>query len=354
MAITIKDVANAASVSDTTVSFVLKDDPRVTDYTKKIVLDKIQELGYRPHKIAKGLRLSRTNILALFLPEIGNQFVKEIFKGVEDYATQKGYNIIISTTHYEDEKRTERFLDQLGHGLVDGLIFLPIPAQDCSEEISRIKEWIEEKIPLVLIDMYFNEVETNFVVTNNIEGGYMATKHLIQQGHKSIAFISDIPSSSVSDRFEGYKKALNEHGVLLDNKLIVNNEFSAEKLGLDGMKKAGYESMKKLLTLPYTILPTAIFGVNDIIAIGAFNAIKDAGLRVPEDFALVGYDGSEYLEVSLTSVRQPLRLMGEIASRILIEEIENGNGKKKGFRKVYLKSELVVRDSSLSISKQIK
>ena len=121
------------------------------------------------------------------------------------------------------------------------------------------------------------------------------------------------------------------------------------------MEKAGYESMKKLLRLPVSILPTAIFAVNDVIAMSAFKAIKEAGLKVPEDFALIGYDDSEYiksLELPLTSVRQPLRQMGEIASRILIEEIESNNGKKIGFKKVYLKPELVIRSSSLFLRKE--
>lgn len=328
MVTTIKDIARETGVSYATVSRGLTGKPGVKEETRLLILEKAKQMGYEPNGIARGLVLKQTNTLALIIPDITNPFYPEIARGVEDAASQLGYNIFLCNTNYEIEKEKE-YLRVLKERRVDGLIL-------CSEQHNEI----QLDIPTVLLNRISSNNNYSCIEVDNIKGGYIATKHLLEAGYKKIAFIGGtISSFSNINRTEGYKKALNEFKVEIDESMILNGGFRREN---------GYELMQRIMKSGN--IPDAVFASNDVLALGVLQCAQEYGLKIPEDFGVVGFDDIAYAkipQVQLTTIAQPKYEIGKYAIDILVSEMRKAS--KGEVQKIILEPELIIRKTTRTI-----
>ncbi len=277
--------------------------------------------------------------IGLIVPDITHYFFPRVIRGIEDEAHDKNYHIILCNNDNDVEKSIFYIQRFVRENNVIGLIVAPVQSNSyLDDNLKIIKELNESELPFVLIDRYLPGVEADYILSDNIEGGYQATTHLIEQGHRRIGYISELGCSTINDRLLGYRKALTEHGIEFDETLI----YKCDKI----MEAAGRLGMEYFLSMQHN-RPTAIFATNDIVAKGAFEILKNAGLSVPEDFALVGYDDLDFvniLDVPLTTVAQPGYQIGQEAAKLLMNKIK---GNSKNFQKIVLKSKLMIRNSSV-------
>jgi LacI family transcriptional regulator len=334
MAVTIREIARIANVSICTVSRIINNTypEKVSKETRLRVLKVTKNLGYRPSIIARGLVKKRTSLLGLIVRDIMSSFYPEIIEGIEDEAKKSDYSLILCTTK-GNPREEAKYLRLLREKRADGIILNPAIGKH--NNIKLFEELRQDKIPLVFIAYYLKEFKGLYVVVDHTLGGYMATKHLIELGHKRIGHLgySGIGDEIDKKRLEGYKRALVEYNIEFSQELVVKSVCSW---------KSGYYSMKELLKIKNR--PTAIFAVCDMTAWGAMQAIRQAGLRVPKDIAVMGFDDlkiASLMEVSLSTVAQPKYEMGKIAVRKLIKKIEH-----KNVRGTVLKPKLVIRKSS--------
>lgn len=334
--ITIKDVANLAQVSVATVSRVLNNNPYpVAKETKQRVLQAARHLNFRPSRLAQGLKLKKSTTFGLIFPTfLAGTLYSKIFHAVEDEAIQEGYGIVLGTS-YGRAEREELLIDFLRERRVDGLLIIP-SSKKINLECYRC---LKREVPFVFLDRYLPQIDADRVTTDNLRGAYVAVKHLIELGRKRIVFLSgpEAPCTSIDDRIEGYKKALDENGIKF--RQIIQTEKDITK-----QKECGYKAMQKFLSTQPKI--SALFAANDNVAIGALRAIREAHLRVPEDIAVVGYDDDEmapFLNVPLTTVAQQKDKIGKIAAQFLLERI-NGR-KKESCQHIQIEPRLVIRAS---------
>ncbi|MEM3062908.1 MAG: LacI family DNA-binding transcriptional regulator [Nitrososphaerota archaeon] len=330
---TIYDVAKRAGVSAMTVSRVINGKKDVKPETRDKVLKAIEELGYVPNSLARSFVLQRTKTIGLVITDITNPFFTTLARGVEDTAMKNQFSVIFCNTD-EDPEKEVLYLELLARKRVDGVILA-----SASGKRTPLKSILLSKIPVVLIDREVDGLEDlDIVKGDSVYGAYLLTKHLINLGHKRIGIIVGSKNiSTAEDRVEGYKKALVEAGIDIDDELIRFARYSRED---------GYKVTKELLNLENP--PTAIFGGNNFIAVGAMMAIRDSGLRVPEDIALVSFDDIESLSQVypfFTVVTQPAYSMGVISAELLIRRIEDKDRVRER-RKVILQPELIIRESA--------
>lgn len=270
--------------------------------------------------------------IGLIILDVEDEFFSKISRGVEDIAHKREYSVILCNSDNETQKE-KVYLHNLKNR-VAGFIIAPATG---NQNHAYYGDLLQKKIPFVFIDRYLPEFNVDYVVSDNAEGGYLATQHLLNLGYQRIALISDPECTSTRDREEGYRKALKEYGVKTDKSLI-------KRSGLRNFE-AGYHHTKKLLQLKS--LPEAIFALNDEIARGSLEAVKEAKMQIPKDIALVGYDNlslSFHLEVPLTTVNQSKYEMGAKAAELLIDRIEK---KKNKIQQVVLDTNLVIRNSTV-------
>lgn len=310
MKIVMKDVADSCGVSVATVSKVINGkDANISEDTRKNVLDAIKRMGYVQNAVAKGLRTQRTNMLGFILPEISNPFFSEIARGIEDRARRHNFGVIISDTNGDAQQEYDNF-KRLTSRMVDGIIFTRTLKRQYLQEYSSMG------LPIVLVDREIDLRGTGFgaVTVDTQRGVYEATKILIANGCRKIAFIS-AQYMSDHDRFDGYRKALEEKGLPVLRERIYRREFDVD---------TGYEGTLDILS------KTAIDGVicgNDLIAVGVYNALRERKLSVPKDVKVFGFDDiyfSKYISPPLSTVRQPAYEMGDRAAKMLIRHIEEG------------------------------
>jgi LacI family transcriptional regulator len=317
---TIKDIAKVAGVSHTTVYRALNDKPRISRSTKERIVSIARRYNYQPNVLAQSLVLGRTKTLGLIITTIVNPFYTELAKGIEDTARSLGYTIFLCSTNF-DISLERLYIDMLRSRGVDGIIFTSAHTHD--PNITRLVE-----------DPAMDR--TDYVVVENVKGGFLAVEHLIRMGHRRIGIISGSPDSSATvERLEGARKAFGEYGLDPADLLVVEGDF---------LKPSGYEAAKKFLDLKNP--PTTIFGLNDYMALGAYEAVLDAGLRVPEDIALIGFNNitfSAMKGIELSTIGQKKYEMGSIAVHILIDKIEGRDGDQA--RQITLEPELIVRKS---------
>jgi LacI family transcriptional regulator len=331
---TIKDIAKVAGVSHTTVYRAINDKPRISQSTKERIISIARELNYQPNVLAQSLVLGRTKTLGLVITTIVNPFYPELARGIEDTARSLGYSIILCSTNF-DPLLEKQYIDMLRSRGVDGIIFTSAHIHD-----PNITSLVEERFPLILVnrrvhgDPLMDSID--YVVVENAKGGFLAVEHLIRMGHERIGVISGpSDSSAVVERLEGVRRAFIEYGLNPASLLVLEGDF---------LKPSGYEAAKKFLAMRDS--PSAIFGVNDYMALGALEAILDSGLRVPEDVALIGFNDIEFSSlktVELSTIGQKKYEMGSIAVHTLIERIEKGDGDRA--RQITLEPELIVRKS---------
>lgn len=271
---TMRDVAEQANVSVTTVSHVINGTRFVSEELRKRVLEAMKRLDYRPNILARGLRVGKTNTIGLIVPDNSNPFFAEVSRVVEDVGFDSGYSVILCNSDGNLDKELT-YIDVLVAKQVDGIIFIASSSQ--SEHLRLL---IDEKIPLVVADREMPDLDVDLVLVDNSRGGYEATKYLLELGHRRIGCISGPSEITPSaERIKGYRQAVSEFDVPFDENLIVRGDFQFE---------GGKRAMSQLLALPK--LPSAVFICNDVMAIGAMGSIRSAGLKMPEDISIVGFD----------------------------------------------------------------
>ncbi len=274
--------------------------------------------------------------------DISNPYSTELARAVRETLLNHGFNLFICISEHSAKEDIVAFKSLADHS-VDGIIVATRSNENGDKYLRGI---VESDLPVVVIGRDFQHEDVDFVSPDNLRGGFEATQHLIDLGHERIGFIgANITAGSSLKRLQGYLKALKQHNIEVDERLITGrNENDTEVPGYS-TEEIGFEGMKRLLSLPNP--PTAIFARNDFTAIGAMSAIKEAGLRIPEDIAIVGFDDiSLAVRTSppLTTVRQPMRLEGELAAEMLLEKIKGKE--KKTRRERILNCELIVREST--------
>ncbi len=326
----IREVAEKAGVSVATVSRVLNHPETVSSGTKELVRLKMKELEYTPNNLARGLALNKTYSIALLIPNILNPLYPEVAKGVEDVAHSHGYNLLLCNTEENPEKE-RAYLHLLSNRSVDGCIV--------TSSLLSYRELMEiqgDALPLALIGRPREAEGVHCVFTDFTEGGYLAVQYLIEQGYTRIAHISGpekLPESR--DKLAGYRKALKQHGLPLEDTLVLEGDNEVE---------GGYLAAKRFIQAGH--LPEAIFAANDLMAMGALDVLKSSGVGVPEEVALVGYDNirmSSLVEPKLTTIANPVYKMGLIAARLLFDSLNRPQDQFD--QEIYLKPKLVVRKS---------
>lgn len=332
MAVTLNDIADLAGVSVSTVSRVLNDKAekyRISADTEARILEAAKELNYRPNQIARGLRLKKTNTVGIIAPDVSNPFFAYIIKRVQNIVHNLGYSVVVCNTDENLEQEVEH-VNVLYRNRVDGLIAMPV-----GQEYDHYVEWADRGRPLVLLDRSFDTIEASSVVVDNYAGSSEAVEHLIQHGHRRIAIIQGLPGTYTNnERLRGYRATLERHGIEYDDSLVVGGDFREEN---------GYMETKLLLTSPDP--PTAIFATSDLITLGALKAIDEEGLDIPGNISLIMFDDFDfapYLKCPITAIRQPKEMMGEMAVKLLVEELK---GERRAPKRVVLKARLIVRDS---------
>ncbi len=338
---TIKDIAKQAQVSFATVSRALNDKYGVRPETRERVRQIAKQLNYSPNGIARGLVKRHTHTIGLILPDITNPFFPEVARGIEEGAQEEGYSVFLCNTNWE-RGREDQYIELLTEKRVDGLILAPI-----SNVVDSARERLFGSLSVVYVSNAPQNTERSFVVIDNIRGGFLATKHLIEAGYERIGFIGAKEGSlTIDERLEGYRLAHERCGRPIEERYIRLGRFT---------KDAGAAGIRAMIQ--EGDYPQAVFAENDVLAVGVMEGARALGLSVPDDLAVVGFDDiplAAYLEVQLTTVCQPKYEMGRMAARILLEEIaaarqRNGSpgAASAGGRRVILEPELVVRRSSL-------
>lgn len=310
--ITLKHIARELEVSISTVSKALKNSSEISRDTK----DKIQAFAklynYRPNNIAVSLKNKRTKNIGVISPDIVHHFFTTVFRGIEHYANQHGYNVIVCVSD-ESFDREVINMEMLANGSIDGFIMALAGETQLKKDFNHLKEVTKQGIPLVLFDRVTDEICCDKVVLNDAEIAYEATMSLIAEGRKHIALLTTDNFLSVSNSRElGYRKALEENGISIDEQLILRLPYNED---VNGMESFLVENNID-----------AILSVNEIFAIHGMGVVQKMGLKIPENISVIGFtDGilSKYAEPKLTTVAQHGDKMGEVAAKLLIEKIEN-------------------------------
>ncbi|MEP6683423.1 MAG: LacI family DNA-binding transcriptional regulator [Parafilimonas sp.] len=337
--ITIYDIARQIGVSPATVSRALNDSPSISIATRKKIKALAEKLGYRHNTFASSLRLQKTHTIGVILHELNSQFITSVLAGIEKIATEAKYNLII--VHSAENAVTESTnARNLFHKRVDGVV---ASLSFDTEDLSHFKQFQSKNIPVVFFDRVFENSDGAKVIINNYQAGYDATTHLIQQGCKRIAHItSSLKRNVYSERKRGYRQALEDNKIKFDEKLVI----------IDGLKEEdAIRSAKRFLALKP--LPDGIFITNDFCAAVVMQALKDSGIRIPQDVAVVGFNNDSIGKVvspKLTTINYPGFEMGQVAARTLINHLK-GLWDMNLTNTVIIKSELIVRESSLKNGK---
>ena len=331
MSVTIKDIAKAVGVSHSTVSRALNRSSLVNERTLARICQMAEEMEYRPNVIAQGLKRKGTKTIALVVPDIANPYFITLAIGVQEKMRTFGYHMILANTNRDLETEAEE-IKVLCHRMIDGLVICPL-SEASVECLSYLRA---QKVPFVVVSRDVKGIAAPVVLPDDFYGAYLATAHLADLGHTRIAHIAGPQKASVTEnRIAGYKAALSERGLSTDEQLVTMGPFDIT---------GGYEGARTFLER--ADFPTAIFAANDLIAIGVLGYIREKGLRVPEDIALVGFDDIEvarHLEVPLTTVAQPTRGIGNRAGELLYEALNSLSGSP--FPRIVMRPTLVVRKS---------
>lgn len=328
---TIKDIARKAAVSYATVSRALNDKPGVRESTRRRIIALADALDYTPNAIARGLVKRQTHTLGLIIPDITNPFYPEVARGIEDAAAEAGYSIFLCNTNWE-RRRERQYLGLLAEKRVDGVIIAPI-----DEQAGGVERALPRGVPAVYVANAPKDTRASFVIIDNVRGGLLATEHLIQAGYRTVGFIgSPEDSATMEARLAGYRRAMAEHGLPVLDRYIQLGNFR---------QQTGYEIIRRLIRDGEP--PRAVFAENDLLALGVLQGVKECGLSVPGDLAVVGFDDipfASFPEVQLSTVAQPKYEMGHRAVEVLLEHLAAADAPP---RHILLEPKLVVRRSSV-------
>ena len=337
--VTIYDLARKLNISIATVSRALKDDPVVSKKTKKKIFELAEEMGYRYNHFARNLREQRTYTVGVIVPRLNSYFMSTVIAGIESVANNEGYNLIISQSSELAAKEINS-AKTMFNNRVDGLL---VSLAYDTEDIKHFDQFFKKNIPLIFFDRVMDHPDCTNVLIDNRRGAYEATTHLIEQGCRRIVHITATPKRNVYvDRLAGYKQALADNNIPFSEDLILINNLSQE---------AGIQAAEAILKM--NPLPDAVFVANDNCAVGCMQALKKAGIRIPQDIAFVGFNNdpvSTVIEPNLTTINYPGYKMGEMAAGSLINHL-NGVTSIAATNTILLRSELIIRESSMKSGK---
>jgi len=327
---TIKDVAQHAQVSVTTVSHVVNQTRFVSEQARARVQAAIEALKFVPSALARSLRNNCTQTIGMMIPNCSNPYFAEIVRGIEDTCFEAGFNVILCNSDDNPHKQAQ-YIRVLHEKQVDGLIVLSSGGDD---ELGSLLRAVD--VPKVLVDREVDELAVDLVEVNHEVGGYLAMHHLLGLGHRRVACITGpLTLSSALQRQRGSRRALGEAGLAADPPCEIAADFTSQ---------GGYAAMQRLLLLPKP--PTAVFACNDLMAIGAICAAATAGLRIPQDLSVIGFDDialAAFSSPPLTTISQPKHQLGELAARLLLERIARPGRK---VRQEILQPDLCLRGST--------
>ena len=333
--VNLKTIANHLNLSPGTVSRVLNGKAkefRISQETVKLVLAYVEKIGYSPNLIAKGLRASKTFTIGLIIPDISNPFFAIMARNIENAASKENYSILLVDSQ-DDEQREKQQLRNMISRKVDGIIAAPVGAS--YQHFLEIKN---QGIPLVFVDRYFNDIDIPYVSSDNYSGAFEATKYLMNNGHQNIVLIKgDEATEPAKERKRGYMDALIQEGISIDEIGVTgSNEFSIEN---------GYQSTKDMLA--GDIKPTAIFALSNLIGLGVLKAVKEAGIKIPDNLSLLTFDDQPYvpfLDPPVTTVKQDSEKIGILAMEYIISRIDK---EKTPLKSKLIPTTLMVRKSVL-------
>jgi len=339
LAMNIYDIAREAGVSPATVSRVINGNKNVREETRKKVLKVIENNNYAPSSVARNLSIGESQNIAFIVPDVENPFFSQILQGITDKASDSNYNVFMFGTK-EDPEREHRILESLKGELIKGLIIIPVSEID-EETAFRLTNFEREGIPVVLIDRDIKGSNFDGVFSEDIQGAYEAVECLIQEGHKKIAMITGPETSRPGhDRLRGYKMALTNYNIEINEDYIINGNFIEED---------AYKAMKTLMELKEP--PTAVFSSNNMTTLGCLRYLKEHGLKLVEDISLIGFDDIkelQYTDINLTVVARPVYEMGQEVMELLERRFsykKEGDRKKMIVRRNYVKTWLIKRGS---------
>nr|WP_284237300.1 LacI family DNA-binding transcriptional regulator [Paenibacillus glycanilyticus] len=306
MKATIYDVAKAAGVSIATVSLVINGKGKISEERRNEIKQIMMQMGYKPSMIASALTGKKTYALGLLVPDISNPFFAEIARAVEDEGQRHGYSVFICSTDNKDEK-VERYAELLQQKNVDGVII-----GTGLKDLSVLDPLLKANIPVTLLARELPSVEVPSVVVDDYKGGSAAAEHLIMLGHRNLAVLAEQDSiSSSRERVRGFRATAEQAGLPLDPAFVLSTSIKEAKAKASELFQSGNR-------------PTAIFCCNDLLAIGALQAAKELGVRIPEECSIVGFDDTVLASVTdppLTTIAQPIEQLGQTALQLLVRQI---------------------------------
>ncbi|WP_025774744.1 LacI family DNA-binding transcriptional regulator [Neomoorella thermoacetica] len=330
MRITIKDIAQRSGVSCSTVSRVLTNHPNVDPKTRERVKQVIDELGYRPSRIARGLVMGQINVVALIIGDIRNPFYAELTRAVKDILNKEGYMVVVSDSDYDPQKEEIYIRAAEEYGFAGIIMITAMETEALIQQLEKLR------CPVVLLNRYLPSVETDVISVDNYLGGYLAAEHLIKLGHRNIAHLAGFKNSSATrDRLRGFIDAHVHYGIQLNQERIVYGNLQME---------AGYKFAKEYLSQNEDI--TAVFCGNDLMALGLIEALYEEGKEIPRDISVIGYDDidmASLARVKLTTIRQPQYEMGQTAAEVLIDRMKGKIGAPK---RIIFTPKLIIREST--------
>jgi LacI family transcriptional regulator len=335
--ITLKHIAKELDVSISTVSKALKNSEEISRDTKEKIQAFARLYNYKPNNIAISLKNKRTKNIGVIIPDIVHHFFTTVIRGIENHANAKGYNVIVCLSDESFDKEVIN-MEMLANGSIDGFIMSLSAGTEKKKDFNHLKEVTEQGIPLVLFDRVTDEINCDKVLIDDVQGAYLATKKLLDEGRRKIALLTTEDFFSVSrNRNKGYEKALKDSGLGINEELVLRLPF----MDIDENKISEFLN---------SIEPDAILSVNEIFGIYGMRVVQRKGLRVPEDISIIGFtDGllAKHANPSLTSVAQHGEKMGEVAAKMLIDRVESENDDQAYATKI-LEPTLIERDSTIN------
>jgi LacI family transcriptional regulator len=332
--VTIYDIARKLKISPATVSRGLSDHPGISKKTKKKIVDMVEQLGYRSNHFARNLRQKQTKTIGVMVHELNSSFITSVLAGVEKVTTEAGYDLIIahsSESRVKEAANAENLFQKRVDGLIASLSF-------DTKDLGHFQPFIDKGVPLIFFDRVEQDGTKTVVVIDNQKCGYIATQHLVEQGCKRIAHVTSSLNRNVyALRYKGFRDALYDNAIPFEDDLLFVGDLS---------EGAGVEAAKKILAMKP--LPDGIFCTNDFVAAVCMRTLKEAGLTIPDDIAVVGFNNDavgKLVEPTLTTINYPGMDMGEIAARNLINHLK-GISNLEQTNTIIVRSELVVRNSS--------
>jgi LacI family transcriptional regulator len=333
--VTIYDIADKLELSSATVSRALQNNPAISNKTRKRIQDTAKELGYRHNNFASNLRTQKTNTIGVLLHELNSNFITSVLAGIEKVTTEANYDLIITHSNEQVEKEIAN-AHNLFHKRVDGLIAsLAFDTKD----LDHFQQFEEKGIPVIFFDRVEEKGQYTKVIIDNHKSGYEATEHLIQQGCKRIALVTATLQRNVyAQRHKGYMDALSDNGLPYKKELVLIKDLSDE---------SGVEAAHQILKMKP--MPDGVFITNDFTAAVCMHTLKEHGVKIPEDIAIVGFNNDAICKIvdpQMTTINYPGINIGEIAARNLINHLK-GVSDIKSTNTIVVSSDLIIRKSSL-------